>query len=196
MTSILRRLPPIAIILWLTQIICLIILWNYLPNQITSVLFALLIAVNGVLLYLHQFELPTLTSVALFLSVTHYGLSNSSISPLLASAIVFVGVTLAGLAGQSLRRQIDKDDWLTWFLIGLFTAQIAIFTQYWPISFFQKSALGTTIFYFIWQLWTVIDPPTEGGRQPLFGHFVFVALAVMVVITTIAWTTWPGLNSF
>lgn len=178
------------IILWVAELAMISVLWNFLPNRSTSVVLLGLVAVNAVMFFRRQLELPIFTNVALLLAVTHFWLGNGFISPLIGSALIFIGVSLTGLAVKSINNTIDREDILVWLLVGLFTAQIATLTQFWPVTYFQKSMLGTVTFYLVWQLWTVID----SGRRPILSHFVFVVAAVIVIVASIIWTTWPGLK--
>lgn len=189
------RLPKTLIVLWLLEIGIIALLWNFFPSQQAAWLLILLAGLNGVLLYRNIFELPMLTNVALTLSLAHFWQGSGFVSPLVASVLIFMGIALTGLLGQSLTRPLNRDDLLAWSLIGLFSAQIAIFTQFWPVTFFQKAALGLTIFYLIWQAWAMIDLSVE-ERRPIRAHFAFVIAAVIVIVGNIIWTTWPGLKNF
>lgn len=191
-----KRLPKSLIILWLIQISIIGVLWDFLPSSLTGNMLLALVAVNGVLLYLRQLELPTFSTIALLLVLVHFWLGNGYTSPLLASLIVFVGSALMGLISAGVTGTIGRDEILVWSLVGLFTSQIVTLTQLWPISYFQKSMLGTIIFYLVWQSWRVIDQATGEGRRSILWHFIFVGLAVMVVVANIIWTTWPGLKTF
>lgn len=191
-----KRLPKSLIILWLIQISIIGVLWDFLPSSLTGNMLLALVAVNGVLLYLRQLELPTFSTIALLLVLVHFWLGNGYTSPLLASLIVFVGSALMGLISAGVTGTIGRDEILVWSLVGLFTSQIVTLTQLWPISYFQKSMLGTIVFYLVWQSWRVIDRAADEGRRTILWHFIFVGLAVMVVVANIIWTTWPGLKTF
>lgn len=167
-------------------------MWDFLPSALTGNLLLALVALNGVLLYLRQLELPIFSNVALLLVLVHFWLGNGYASPLVASLVVFVGTSTIGLVSAGTASFIGRDEILVWSLVGLFTSQFATLTQFWPISYFQKSMLGTIVFYLVWQSWRVID----SERRPILWHFIFVGLAVMVVIANIIWTTWPGLKTF
>ncbi|MEK7535227.1 MAG: hypothetical protein AAB613_00055 [Patescibacteria group bacterium] len=188
----LNKLPKSLIFLWLIQIAIVGIIWDFLPNSLTGNLLLTLLVVNGVLLFLRQLELPLFATIALLLVLVHFWLGNGYASPLLVSLVIFIGSALIGLIAVGSHGPIGQDDILIWSLVGLFTSQITSLTQFWPISIFQKSMLGTIVFYLVWQSWRVI----ESDRKPIMWHFIFVGLAVMVVIANIIWTTWPGLNSF
>ncbi|MEK7202286.1 MAG: hypothetical protein AAB669_02045 [Patescibacteria group bacterium] len=189
-------MPKTLLLLWLFQIAIVSVLWNSLPSLLTGNLLVALIALNGVLLSVRQLELPIFSTVALLLVLTHFWLGNGYIIPLVASLIIFVGSTLVGLVSAGAKGPVGRDEILIWSMVGLFTSQIATLTQFWPISYFQKSMLGIVVFYLVWQSWRVIDPPAGENRQPMVWHFIFVGLAVMVVIANIIWTTWPGLKTF
>ncbi|MDP3992707.1 MAG: hypothetical protein Q8Q05_00600 [bacterium] len=184
------------IFLWILQIVVVSILWDFLPSSLTGNLLIALVALNGVLLFRRQLELPVFSSVALILVLTHFWLGNGYITPLVASLLIFVGSIIVGLISSGVKGLIGRDEILTWSMVGLFTSQIATLTQYWPISYFQKSMLGLVVFYLVWQSWRVFDPPASGDWRPILWHFIFVGLAVMVVIANIIWTTWPGLKTF
>lgn len=199
--SLLKRLPKSLILLWLVQITIIAVLWDFLPSTLTGDLLLALAALNGVLLSTRQLELPIFSNVALLLVLIHYWLGNGYASPLVGSLAVFAGTALFGLISSGVSEPIGLDEILVWSLVGLFTAQIASLIQFWPISYFQKSMLGTIAFYLVWQSWQVIDPllmeRVEGsGRRSVLWHFIFVSLAVMVVVVNIIWTTWPGLKTF
>jgi hypothetical protein len=187
-----KQLPKTLILLWLTQIAIVGVLWDFLPSSLTGNMLIALIALNGVLLSVRQLELPIFSTIALLLVLTHFWLGNGYTSPLVASLVIFIGSTLAGLISAGARGPLGRDDILVWSMVGLFTSQIATLTQFWPISYFQKSMLGIVVFYLVWQSWRVLD----SDRRPILGHFIFVGLAVMVVIANIIWTTWPGLKTF
>jgi len=202
------RLPKSLIAFWLIQVAAVIVLWNFLPTPLTGDLMILLIAINSALLYLRQFELPIFSNVALILALAHFWMGNGFLSPVAASALIFVGIAITGLIAQSLdTRQtargtddqtpeiigvMSRENLRAWFLIGLFTAEIASLAEFWPITYLQKSILCLAIFYLVWQLWQVIG----AARKPIFLHFIFAGLAVMVVVANIVWTTWPGLKTF
>lgn len=190
--TFLKHLPKSLILLWLFQIAIVRVLWDFLPSSLTANLLVALIALDGVLLSRKQLELPIFSTIALLLVLTHFWLGNGFVSPLVASLIIFVGSTLVGLISAGAKGPIGRDEILIWSLVGLFTSQIATLTQFWPISYFQKSMLGLVVFYLVWQSWRVID----SGWRPILWHFIFVGLAVMVVIANIIWTTWPGLKTF
>lgn len=199
--TFLKHLPKSLILLWLFQIAIVRVLWDFLPSSLTANLLVALIALDGVLLSRKQLELPVFSTIALLLVLTHFWLGNGYISPLVASLIIFVGSTLVGLIAAGAKGSIGRDEILVWSMVGLFTSQIATLTQFWPISYFQKSMLGLVVFYLVWQSWRVIGPPpperADGGDwRPILWHFIFVGLAVMVVIANIIWTTWPGLKTF
>ena len=199
--SFFKRLPKSLIFLWVVQIAITMALWDFLPSSLTGKMLLTLVVVNGVLLYLRQLELPIFSTVALLLVLAHFWLGNSYASPLVASLVVFFGATTLGLISAGIRGPIGRDEVLVWTLVGLFTSQIATLVQFWPISYFQKSMLGTIIFYLVWQSWRVIDlSPAERAdsesRRPILWHFIFVGLAVMVVVANIIWTTWPGLKTY
>ncbi|MCR4278106.1 MAG: hypothetical protein NUV80_00440 [Candidatus Berkelbacteria bacterium] len=191
-----KRLPKSLIFLWLIQISIIGVLWDFLPSSLTGNMLLALAAVNGVLLYLRQLELPTFSTVALLLVLVHFWLGNGYTSPLIASLVVFAGSALIGLISAGATGTIGHDEILVWSLVGLFTSQVVTLTQLWPISYFQKSMLGTIVFYLVWQSWRVLDQTTGEGRRPILWHFIFVGLAVMVVVANIIWTTWPGLKTF
>jgi hypothetical protein len=191
-----KRLPKSLIILFLIQIAIIGVLWDFLPSSLTGNLLLTLAAVNGVLLYLRQLELPVFSTISLLLVLVHFWLGNGYTSPLLASLVVFIGSALVGLISAGSTGTIGRDEILVWSLVGLFTSQITTLTQFWPISYFQKSMLGTIVFYLVWQSWRVIGQADGEGRRSILWHFIFVGLAVMVVVANIIWTTWPGLKTF
>jgi len=191
-----KRLPKSLIILWLIQIAIIGVLWDFLPSSLTGNLLLTLAAVNGVLLYLRQLELPVFSTISLLLVLVHFWLGNGYTSPLLASLVVFVGSALVGLISAGSTGTIGRDEILVWSLVGLFTSQITTLTQFWPISYFQKSMLGTIVFYLVWQSWRLTGQANGEGRRSILWHFIFVGLAVMVVVANIIWTTWPGLKTF
>ncbi len=200
MTS-LKEFPKSLVFLWLLQIAVIGVLWDFLPSSLTGSLLLALAAINAILLCFRQLELPIFCNIALLLVLVHFWLGNGYASPFLSSLVIFVGSALIGLIFSGQHGPIGRDEILVWSLVGLFTAQIATLTQFWPISYFQKSMLGTIIFYLVWQSWRVIGSSnstlTDGnGRRPIMWHFIFIGLTVMVVIANIIWTTWPGLNSF
>lgn len=190
------RLPKLLIIFWLIQCAIIIILWKVLPHQPYTNVLWLLLVVNAGLIYFRQFELPILTNVTLILALANLWRGVSYFSPILNSALIFLGVALTGLIAASTFEPIERENLLAWFLIGLFTAEIATLVDFWPITFLQKSVLCTDIFYFVWQLWPILSPAPGSSRRPILGHFIFVALAVMVVLANIIWITWPGLKTF
>lgn len=194
--TFLKHLPKPLILLWLFQIAIVRVLWDFLPSSLTGNMLIALIVLNGVLLSKKQLELPIFSSIALILVLTHFWQGNDSISPLLASLIIFIGSTMAGLILAGVKGVIGQDEILIWSMVGLFTSQIATLIQFWPISYFQKSMLGLVVFYLVWQSWRVIDLSAGGSWRPILRHFIFVGLAVMVVIANIIWTTWPGLKTF
>lgn len=191
MINLLRKYR-LALIPWLIQVVALLLLWKYLPSQTTATLLVLIVVANAALLHLKQLELPTFTNVALTLSLLHFYQSAGSVSALVGAITIFASVFITGLTGRIAQGNFESVDVLAWLIIGLFTSQIAALTQFWPISFFQKAILGTTVFYLVWQMWETIDRDSHEVKV----HFIFVGLAVMVIITSIAWTTWPGLNNF
>lgn len=237
-----NQLPKSLVLFWLIQIAVISALWGVLPSRSIGSLLIALVATNGVLIYLKQFELPIFSTVALVLVLAHFWLGNNIVSPLLASLVIFGLISTVGLIsasssgpindtprgradgvssasysyfmktegsqtflqgsrGRTTGYSLNKDDLLAWSVIGLLTAQIATLVQFWPISNFQKSMLGTIVFYLIWQSWLMINPsPTEStdhqSRRSLWWHFIFVGMAVMVVVVNIIWTTWPGLKTF
>jgi len=191
-----RRWPVLLIIFWLIQVGVILILSRVLPGQLSRNLLLVLAVFNAGLIYLRQFDLPILTNVALILALAHLWQGGGFSSPLLASALIFTGVALSGLIVQSTFEPIGQDKLLAWFLIGLFTAEMASLTAFWPITYIQKSLLGTAIFYFVWQLWFKMSEVSAETRPSLRGHFIFVGLAVMVILVNIIWTTWPGLKTF
>jgi len=195
-----KKIPKSLIFLWIFEIITVNRLWDSLPGSLAGNLLITLIAVNGVLLYLRQFELPVFFTVALVLVLAHLWLGNGYASPLTASLLIFGSIILVGLIVSGQTGPIQRDAVLIWSAVGLFTSQIATLIQFWPITPVQKSMLGTIIFYLVWQTWQVIDFPTSAGsddrgRHPILWHFIFVGLAVMVVVVNIIWTTWPGLKT-
>src|SRR3989344_3415152 len=194
--SILKKLPKSLIFLWASQIAIIGILWDFLPNSFTGGMLLSLIALNGVLLYLRQMELPIFSSIALLLVLVHFWLGNGYASSLLASLVIFVGSALIGLIAAGSSGPVGQDEILVWSLVGLFTSQITTLTQFWPISYFQKSMLGTIVFYLVWQSWRLTGQANSEGRRSILWHFIFVGLAVMVVVANIIWTTWPGLKTF
>lgn len=189
--SVLSRLPKALILLLLVQIVIIAALWDFLPSALGSNLAVALTVVNGLLLARRQFDLPLFSCVALLLALSHFWLGSGVAAPIVAALIVFIGTSGCGLIIQAATAPIERDDILFWFLVGLFTAQITALTQFWPISIFQQSMLGTVVFYLVWQSWRVID----ADKRPLLAHFVFVIIAVTVVLANIVWTTWPGLNT-
>lgn len=198
---VLKEFPKSLVFLWLLQIAVIGVLWDFLPSSLTGSLLLALAAINAILLYSRQLELPIFSNIALLLVLVHFWLGNGYASPFLASLVIFVGSALIGLIFAGQHGSIGRDEILVWSLVGLFTAQIATLTQFWPISYFQKSMLGTIIFYLVWQSWRVIrsssSTPIDGGKgRPILWHFIFIGLTVMVVMANIIWTTWPGLNSF
>ena len=192
---ILTRFPKSLIFFWFAQTVIIAALWDFLPSTLTSNLLVALTIINGILLVRRQFDLPIFSHVALLLALSHFWLGSNVVTGLVAALVVFAGTTFGGWIVQASVGKINRDEILIWFLVGLFTAQIATLTQFWPISFFQKSMLGTAVFYLVWQSWRVIDPPSGTDKRPILAHFAFVALAVMVVLANIVWTSWPGLNT-
>jgi len=190
--SFFGRLPKLLIIFWLIQVGITSLLWSVLPTYLGDYLLLSLVVVNAGLLYGRQFELPVLTNVVLTLALAHLWRGGGFSTPLLVSALIFTSVALTGLIVQSTGGKVEHDDLLAWFLIGLFTAESSTLMDFWPITYLQKSVICTAVFYLLWRLWTVVD----GERRQMIGHFAFVLLAVMVVITNIIWTTWPGLKTF
>lgn len=186
------QIPKGQLVIWFSQITIVSVLWNFLPTQDTASLLIVLVFINAILLYKEQYDLPLLSSVILILSLAHFWQGSGFISPLVGSILIFIGVTSSGLVVNNLKHEYNQEAGLAWFLVGLFTSQFATFTQYWPITFFQKSALGIIVFYLIWQSWVGLKD--EKGLS--VNHFVFVLLTVIVLIVNIAWTTWPGLKNF
>ena len=188
----LKSLPKALIFLWLIQIAIIGVLWDFLPSSLTGNMLIALATLNGVLLYTGQLELPIFSNIALILVLAHFWLGNGYASALMASLVIFVVTALIGLISAGQNGPIGREEILVWSMVGLFTSQITTLTQFWPITYFQKSMLGTIVFYLVWQSWRVI----EFDHRPILGHFIFIGLAVMVVVVNIIWTTWPGLKTF
>lgn len=204
-----NRLPKLRIIFWLLQVSCVVLLWNFLPTHLTSGLLLLLVIISGVMLSFRLFELPIFTNVALILTLAHFWTGDGRIVPVIGSTMILTGVVLTGLIADSFDSQqllpatgriqlreflnlIERENLRAWCVIGLFTAEISALSDFWPVSYWQKSLLSTIIFYFVWQLWRIIGT----NRRSLLAHFIFVGLAVTVVVVNIVWTTWPGLKTF
>ena len=190
--NLLGRFPRALLFFWFVQIGTVSVLWSFLPNNFTELVLVVLIGMNGVLIYNRSTELPTLTNIALILAIAHFWLGNGFFGGAMAAAFVFFGTAITGLLAKRIQnRAINREGLLRWCLLGLFTSQITTLTNFWPIDFFQKAILGMAVFYLVWQLWQVV----EDERRVVLKHFIFVGLAVILVIASIIWTTWPGLKT-
>jgi hypothetical protein len=189
----LRRLHWPVIFFAIVPIASLIVIWPYTPSPAARL--ALLVA--GVLMvfmvWLKKIDLPLVGAVLFSLVLANFSYIKLS-SPLLASIIVFGSINVIGLtAGLIDQQSLNRQTLVNWFLISLATTEVSSVVVFWPFSFFNRALIT---FLFFYALWYYLKIKEGGSNQSVLAHFIFVSLAVILVLGTLIWANFPHLRLF
>lgn len=186
------QLEPHRVVFWSLMIIGLVITWRLLPTTFSQLMYLVLFFVSVIAVRINQIQFAGLSAVFFAVVSINYWQLTTAISPLLTGLLI---VLVCTVIGKLIEASTDSkgSHLIYWLILGFAVAQTnAIFIQ-WPISFFSRSLLTGLSFYLFWQLLEM----REGAlTKQLAGHFLFVMIAVIVVISTIIWTNFPHLAPF
>lgn len=189
------RSSPLVVIFWIICLTSIVIVWRLMPTVASQAALVVLLVTVIFSTLLYQTELPILTTVFLSILVIQYWLVTSPQYQILFIALSAFLVPAIGLAGDRINRdfrQMEKDQVLShWLLLGLMTGESVSIFNNWPVSFFNRSLLTAIIFYTFWHLLRVQHNLDQ--RRSYIAHFVFVGVAVIVVIGIIIWANFPHL---
>lgn len=153
----------------------------------------LILVIISTLLY--QTELPILTTIFLTILVICYWMVVKPRFQLVELAAVALVVPALGMAGDRINRdfrQMEKNQVFShWLLLGLMTAEVVAVFNFWPVSFFNRALLSSLVFYTIWHLLRIQHNVEQ--RRSYIAHFIFVGVAVIVVIGVMIWANFPHL---
>ena len=170
--------------------------WSLLPSPTSQALFLVIAIFAFGLPLFGQSALPILAGLFLVSSVINFWVSVGSISHLTAIITTFGLTLLIGLLAQKIvqpTEQLTARHWLNWLLLSYFLAQIVSLVEFYPVPFFDQSLLAVIVFY---ALWVIVVGPVADQRRSLVNHFIFVGLAVIVVLGSIIWANFPYLGIF
>lgn len=192
MLTILKSSLSRIIFFAIVEVGALLILWSVLPSSSISYAILAVVTLSLVMAVFHSSDLVILSSAAILLALINYWLANAYIGQFWALVICLASLTLVGIVGSDSADSLSGlEKFRMWLIVGFISAQIFVLLSYWPISFLQKSIVETVFFYLFWRLSVMSQ-----NREPVVSHFVFTGLAVMVVLGTIAWNSFPALKTF
>lgn len=179
-------------VFWALITIGLLVTWQVLPTTFSQIAYLLLFIFSIVMAVLNKGKIAGLSAMFFTLVSINYWQLGGVINPLVTGAILVLVSVVVGRCVETVEGE-EKSPIIFWLILGFAIAQAnAIFIQ-WPISFFNRALLSGITFYLFWQLMELRD---TGFGRPVVGHFLFVSLAVIVVISTIIWTNFPHLAPF
>ena len=191
------RSSPLVVVFWLVCLATTVAIWRLMPTKLSQAsLIILLVLVVGSTL-LKQTELPIITTIFLSVLIITYWQIRYPSYELLYTVLVVALIPIIGMAGDIINRdfrQMDRDEVFShWLILGLFTAEsLAVFSR-WPVSFFNRTLLTMIVFYTFWHYLRIQHNVDQ--RRSYIAHFIFVAVAVIVVIGIIIWANFPHLTS-
>lgn len=188
----LRQLRPHHAVFWAILLLGTVLTWRFLPTTTSQIAYIGLFVFSTIMILLRQGRIAGLSAMFLVLVSVNYWLLDESINGIIGSATLILAATLIGRTIEE-TEQNSPAPIIYWILLGFGIAQInAVFIQ-WPISFFNRALLSGICFYLFWQLLEYRD---DSSPYRLVGHFLFVAVAVIVVIGSIIWANFPQLTPF
>ncbi len=182
-----------VVIYWLISAVAIVVMWNSLPSVTAQVGLLALFAVI-VLATIYRFmELPLVATVFFSILLVNDWLVNGHGRPLIGTVILFLILPAIGLLSEIIGYEELQIRRIYWAILGLLVAQINSLFYYWPVSFFNRSLLTGLVFYALWQLLRIDEP---NAKRSYIAHFIFVGLAVMVVLGILLWANFPQLTAF
>lgn len=187
------RQRPSVVIFWLVSAVATAVIWNSLPSAAAQIGVLLFFGVIVIATLNRFMELPLVASVFFSILLVNDWLVSSRALPIFGTVIIVLLLPAIGLLSEVIGYEELQIRRAHWAILGLLTAEANSLFYYWPVSFFNRTLLTGVVFYALWQLLRINE---EKAQVSYVTHFVFVSLAVIVVVGFIIWANFPQLIVF
>lgn len=168
--------------------------WDLLPTATSQLILVGLIIVGLLSSRRDNGDLILLMGIWLSVMKINFWVSIGAIGGLKAILFVLLATSFLGLLSEKTDSgQLDRESFLRWPFLGYCLASLNSIIAYWPVSYFYQSLFTLIVFYAFWPL--ASDRIAQHPRTRA-AHFIFITLAVMVVVGTIIWVSFPYWSIF
>lgn len=177
---------------WIIVIATFFISWKFLPTVASQFAVGFILSLGLIASLFMQFELLFLLCVSSLIILANIALVNWPQLQIVWLSAFLAAVYICGLLRDVIRAQLgDIPTYLRWFVVAVLTTELLTMVNYWPVSFFDRTLMTLTVFFGLWKAFEV-----DSERRSLRAHFVFVVLAVILVVGSIIWSNFPYLINF
>lgn len=134
-----------------------------------------------------NYFLATILPLTLIAGAVNQWALGGLISPLTVNVVIFVLVLVLGFLVEQLSLQKLAGGWKAWLFLALALAQIDGLIIYLPVDVWSQAVWMCLIFYVLWRGLSI---DWENNRERR-SHFVFLTLAVILIIGSIIWLNFP-----
>lgn len=186
MSRLLRHPLILLAVFWLISLVATWLIWGNLPTTNSQLVIVGIVLTTLILPFFGLFDVALLGTVLLVQLVINSWLVNGQISTLTASITVFGLAGLLSLAYLRLKKDDVDSKGNAYIAVALAFAEIVSVIALLPLSFLHKSLLDLLAFYLLWGI-AGSDLDTRSIRS----HFVYTAITVIVVVSTLLWKGLP-----
>ncbi len=189
-----RHLPYLATLYWVIPLVATITVWESLPKTATQLSLVIATGIIGMGATTRRIDYPIVGTPFFILLLASYSQQLLLINPILMSAVLIIALPLtAALLYRIGGRALSRHELIEHVFLGFLTAQVHSLLFYWPFSFFENALISYIAYYWLWQLQRILNAQTV---RSVLAHFLFTALAVILVIGVLLWVNFPQLRIF